>query len=56
MKFKYYLETINGIGIYPLVSFVLFFAFFVFVTIYVFKSDKKHLSEVANIPLDNNDK
>ncbi|WP_317897630.1 CcoQ/FixQ family Cbb3-type cytochrome c oxidase assembly chaperone [Aurantibacillus circumpalustris] len=56
MKYKHYLETIAGIGIYPLISFVLFFVFFLFVSYYVLRSDKKHIDEVANIPLDNNEK
>jgi cbb3-type cytochrome oxidase subunit 3 len=56
MKYKHYLETIAGIGIYPLISFVLFFLFFLFVSYYVLRSDKKHIDEVANIPLDNNEK
>jgi cbb3-type cytochrome oxidase subunit 3 len=56
MKYKHYLETIAGIGIYPMISFVLFFVFFLFVTFYVLRSDKKHIDEVANIPLDNNEK
>ena len=52
MKFINYLESITGVGIYPLTSFIIFFVFFLVVTLYVFRSDKKHLDEVAEIPLD----
>lgn len=52
MKFINYLESISGIGIYPLVSFIIFFVFFVVVTVYVLKADKAHIEEVSNIPLD----
>ena len=52
MKFINYLESITGVEIYPLTSFLIFFIFFLFVTVYVMKSDKTHLKEVSQIPLD----
>lgn len=52
MKFINYLESITGIGIYPLVSLLIFFIFFMVVGAYVFKADKNHIEEVSNIPLD----
>jgi len=56
MKFINYLESITGIEIYPLTSFILFFIFFLIVSLYAFKADKKHLGELSEIPLDINDK
>ncbi len=56
MKFINYLESITGIGIYPLISFVLFFVFFLIVALYAFGADKKYLDEIAEIPLDINEK
>ena len=56
MKFINYLESITGIAVYPLISFVLFFVFFLFVTYYALRTDKKHLNELSNIPLDINEK
>jgi cytochrome c oxidase cbb3-type subunit 4 len=56
MKFINYLESITGIGIYPLVSFIIFFLFFMMVALYVFKADKNHIAEVSQIPLDINEK
>ncbi len=52
MKFINYLESISGVGIYPMVSFAIFFLFFVGVALYVAKADKAHIEEVSNIPLD----
>jgi cytochrome c oxidase cbb3-type subunit IV len=54
MKFINYLESITGIGFYPLASFLIFFIFFLVVSIYLIKSGKKHFEEVAQIPLDTN--
>jgi len=54
MKFINYLESITGIGIYPLVSFLIFFLFFLVVSIYVIRSGRTYFDEVASIPLDTN--
>ncbi len=54
MKFINYLESITGIGIYPLLSFLIFFLFFLGVSIYLLKAGKKHFEEVSQIPLDTN--
>lgn len=55
LKFiKHHMETIAGIEIYPLISFIIFFIFFVGLTIYVIKADKKMIKDIANIPLNNN--
>ena len=53
MKFINYLESISGIAIFPLISLIIFFAFFTLLIIYVVKADKKHISDLKNIPLDN---
>jgi len=44
--------SIDGIEIYPLISFLLFFSFFIIVLIYVFRKDKKHIQEMSNLPLE----
>lgn len=54
MKFINYLESITGIGIYPLTSFLIFFLFFLAVSIYVIRTRKTYFDEVASIPLDTN--
>ena len=54
MKFINYLESITGIGIYPLISFLIFFLLFVSVSVYLLWAGKKHFEQAANIPLENN--
>lgn len=54
MKFVNYLEKISGVGIYPLISLLLFTAVFVFVVIYAYKTDKATVDEMKNLPLDEN--
>ena len=55
MKFINYLESITGIGIYPLVSFLIFFLFFVAVSLYLIAAGKKHFEKVSQIPLENSE-
>lgn len=53
LKFiKHHMETIAGIEIYPIISFLIFFTFFILMLIYVLRADKRRMSEIANIPLD----
>jgi cytochrome c oxidase cbb3-type subunit 4 len=46
------LEHISGISIYPLISFVIFFAFFTVLIWYVFSLRKKHVEELSQLPLE----
>ena len=55
MKFKNYLESITGIGIYPLISLMIFVVFFGLVTLYVMKGNKKHFEELSNLPINENE-
>ncbi len=55
MKFINYLEKITGVGIYPLVSLIIFFLFFVGLTIWVIKADKGYIGELKRIPFTDND-
>lgn len=53
LKFiKHHMEGIVGIEIFPLISLVIFFTFFVGLFIYVARADKKKIQELANLPLD----
>jgi cytochrome c oxidase cbb3-type subunit 3 len=54
MKFSTYLEKITGVGIYPVISLLLFVAFFVLVTVWVYSIDKKEIERIENLPLDDN--
>ena len=48
------LENIDGVQIYPIVSLLIFFIFFVILFWWVLTAKKDHITEVSNIPLDNN--
>ena len=54
MKFINYLESITGIGMYPLVSLLIFVVFFALVTLYVVKGDKNHFEKLRNLPINDN--
>ena len=56
LKFiKHHMETIMGIEIYPIISFIIFFVFSLVLTVYVIKVDKKIFKDISNIPLNDND-
>jgi cbb3-type cytochrome oxidase subunit 3 len=50
--FRRYAETIAGVNVYPKISLIIFFIFFVALLWFTFKADKKYIEEQANIPLD----
>ena len=54
LKFiKGHMESITGIEIYPLISLIIFFTFFVALFLWVFTAKKEYINKVSNIPLDN---
>ncbi len=53
MKFINYLEDIIGVDIYALSSFSIFFTFFLIMSIWAFKADRKMIEEISHLPLDN---
>lgn len=50
------LERIGNIEIWPVVSLIIFFVFFVLVLIRVFTTDKKHIDKMKEMPLEDNEK
>ncbi|MEZ4781927.1 MAG: CcoQ/FixQ family Cbb3-type cytochrome c oxidase assembly chaperone [Flavobacteriaceae bacterium] len=54
LKFvKNHMESITGIEIYPIISLLIFFIFFVVLFWWVFTANKDYIKTVSNIPLDN---
>lgn len=49
---KGHLESITGIEIYPLISLIIFFTFFVVLFWWVFTAKKEYINKVSNIPLE----
>jgi len=55
LKFaKNYMESISGIEIYPIISLLIFFTFFVVLFWWVYTAKKEYINKVSNLPLDNN--
>ncbi|MBW7890767.1 MAG: CcoQ/FixQ family Cbb3-type cytochrome c oxidase assembly chaperone [Chitinophagaceae bacterium] len=55
MKFIHYLESTSGVGILGLISFGIFFLFFIAMLTWVFRTDKRKIDEISRIPLDKED-
>jgi cytochrome c oxidase cbb3-type subunit IV len=51
MKFINYLESITGIGIYPMISLIIFVLFFMAVTLYALKADRNYIEKIKQLPL-----
>ncbi len=47
-----HVSTIDGVSIYPIISFLFFFIFFIAITYYVITMKKSYIDEVSEIPLD----
>lgn len=53
--FKHYFEGIQNVEIWPIISLIIFFLFFVILILWIFKVDKKYIRKMKNMPLDNNE-
>ena len=54
LKFvKNYMDSIAGVEIYPIISLLIFFIFFVALFWWVFTAKKDYIKTVSNIPLEN---
>ncbi len=55
MKFaKQYLETIDGIEIYPIISLIIFFSFFIGLFWWVFTTSKEQTKAMKDLPFETN--
>lgn len=52
--YKNVLQNIDNIAIWPVISFVIFFIFFLCLLWWVFSADKKEINEIAALPLQDN--
>lgn len=50
--YKEVLRSIDGVEVFPVISLLLFFAFFVGVVVWSIKLDRQRVSELAHLPLD----
>lgn len=52
---KHFIEDIAGIEIYPMISLLIFFIFFLVLTVYVLMMRKQHANYMASRPIDLDD-
>ncbi|MBL7703611.1 MAG: CcoQ/FixQ family Cbb3-type cytochrome c oxidase assembly chaperone [Ferruginibacter sp.] len=50
---KQYAETINNVDIYPMISLLIFFSFFIVLLVFVKKMKKERVDVLSNLPLEN---
>jgi cbb3-type cytochrome oxidase subunit 3 len=55
MKFINYLKAIAGVEVFPMISLFIFFLFFVALVVWAVKVNKQYITEMKNIPFDNDD-
>lgn len=53
--YKEVLRSMEGIGIFPSISLIIFFTFFVLLVGYVIKKGKAHFDDAARLPLENDE-
>jgi cytochrome c oxidase cbb3-type subunit IV len=53
-QIKHNMETIAGVAIYPILSLLIFFLFFVGLALWVFSYKKEKIDELSQIPLKDN--
>jgi cytochrome c oxidase cbb3-type subunit 4 len=53
--YKNVLQSIENIEIWPVISFVIFFVFFLCLLLWVFTTDKKFIDKMKNMPIDADD-
>lgn len=50
--YKQVLQSITGIEIYPVIALIMFFLFFLLILGWIFTLNKKYITRMENIPLD----
>lgn len=53
---KQHMASITGIEIYPVISFIIFFLFFLVMTVWVIKGNKNHFIKMSGLPLEEENK
>jgi cytochrome c oxidase cbb3-type subunit IV len=53
-QIKHNMETIAGVAIYPILSLLIFFVFFLALGIWVFTYKKEKIQELSQLPLKDN--
>jgi len=51
--YKEILRGVENIGLYPTISFTIFFLFFLGLLIYIITANKEHVAHMSTMPLEN---
>lgn len=54
-QIKHNMETIAGVAVYPIVSLLIFFIFFMVLGIWVFSYKKERINELSQMPFNENE-
>ena len=54
-QIKHNMETIAGVEIYPILSLLIFFVFFIILSVWVFSYKKEKIHELSQMPLSDNE-
>jgi cytochrome c oxidase cbb3-type subunit IV len=50
--FKEYLQSIEGVEVYAIISMIIFLSFFIVILIWLFRADKKYIKKMKELPLE----
>jgi len=50
--FKDYLQSIEGVEVYAIISMIIFITFFIGIVIWLFKVDKQYINKMRELPLE----
>lgn len=50
--FKHYFELVENVAVFPIIAIIIFFTFFVGVTLWAFIIRKGYVEEMSNLPLE----
>ena len=50
--YKELLQSISGVELYAIVGFLIFFVFFILITVHTVRMDKTRVEKLSQIPLD----
>lgn len=54
--YKDILQSIDNVAIWPIISFVIFFVFFICLLWWVFSTDKTYIKKMKDMPFDDGEK
>ncbi len=52
MKFIYYLQSIAGVGVFPMIGLTIFFTLFLVLVVWALRVNKEYINDMKNIPLE----